>query len=277
MTAVGSSDEASLVVKLGAAFKTAGNGRAWNTWDVLEFHVQESLHTLERMAPDIPQVQAEMRTRVERRLERLGIPRTSPAFDRCWALAMKKVDPRGVPPSVVEAEIMKPGSTNVRVVTARRKTVVVTVISKNPELLTYRASSPLDVRTRVRTQTCPVFSADVRTGSHGLARLAGRVERTSDNFAQLYVRGSGISRRQRSSAAMDQTRIEDITNEGGMRRAVVYLRSDGLFLVEVERMVPGEVDVELGYWSRETRRVILTDTIERARALAREELTTGHG
>jgi hypothetical protein len=43
---------------------------------------------------------------------------------------MQKVDPRGVPPSVVEAEIMT-GSTHVRVITAKRGSVVVTVIPKN--------------------------------------------------------------------------------------------------------------------------------------------------
>jgi hypothetical protein len=43
------------------------------------------------------------------------------------ARALKKVDPRGVPPSVVEGEIARPGSTHVKVITARRKQVVVTV------------------------------------------------------------------------------------------------------------------------------------------------------
>jgi hypothetical protein len=87
-------------------------------------------HALERMAPDTPQVRAQIRTRVGQRLERLGIARGHPAYDRVLARALQKIDPRGVPPSVVEAEILRPGSTNVRVVTARRGEVVVTVIRR---------------------------------------------------------------------------------------------------------------------------------------------------
>jgi hypothetical protein len=85
-------------------------------------------HALERMAPDTAQIRALMRTRVAERLRRIGITEASPAWDDCIGLALKKIDPRGVPPSVVEAEIARPGSTNVRVVTARRGQVVVTVI-----------------------------------------------------------------------------------------------------------------------------------------------------
>lgn len=88
-------------------------------------------HALERMAPDTPQIRAELRTRAAARLQRIGIGNSHPAFERCMQRAMQKVqDPRGVPPSVVEAEIMNPGSTNVRVVTARRGQVVVTVIPR---------------------------------------------------------------------------------------------------------------------------------------------------
>jgi hypothetical protein len=85
-------------------------------------------HALERMAPDTPQVRAEIRARVAARLERIGIKSGHPAYDRVLARALKKIDPRGVPPSVVEAEILRPGSTNVRVITAKGKSVVVTVI-----------------------------------------------------------------------------------------------------------------------------------------------------
>ena len=85
-------------------------------------------HALERMAPDTPRVRAELRTRAAARLERLGIRPGSAAWDACMQRALQKIDPRGVPPSVVEAEITKPGSTNVRVITARRGQVVVTVI-----------------------------------------------------------------------------------------------------------------------------------------------------
>jgi hypothetical protein len=85
-------------------------------------------HALERMAPNTAKVQAELRTRVMARLERIGIKKGHPAYDRVLARALQKIDPRGVPPSVVEAEILRPGSTNVRVITAKAKKVVVTVI-----------------------------------------------------------------------------------------------------------------------------------------------------
>ena len=87
-------------------------------------------HALERMAPDTPQVQAELRTRAMRRLQRLGIQPGSPPWDACVSRALQKIDPRGVPPSVVEAEIARPGSTNVTVITAQGRRVVVTVIPR---------------------------------------------------------------------------------------------------------------------------------------------------
>ena len=88
-------------------------------------------HALERMAPDTPQVRAELRTRAISRLERLGIKQGSPAFDKCVARAMQKIDPRGIPPSVVEAEIASPGSTNVKVIYIKHLQRVVTVMPKN--------------------------------------------------------------------------------------------------------------------------------------------------
>jgi hypothetical protein len=87
-------------------------------------------HALERMAPDTPQIRAEMRTRYAARLEKLGIRRDSAAWGPCMERALQKIDPRGVPPSVVEAEIMSRGSTRVKVVTARRGFVVISVIPR---------------------------------------------------------------------------------------------------------------------------------------------------
>ncbi|MBM2620815.1 S8 family serine peptidase [Actinoplanes sp. LDG1-06] len=87
-------------------------------------------HALERMAPDTPPVRARLRTRVGQRLLRLGIGPGHPAYDRVLSRALAGLDPRGVPPSVVEAEIARAGSTNVRVVTADRGRVVVTVIRR---------------------------------------------------------------------------------------------------------------------------------------------------
>jgi hypothetical protein len=87
-------------------------------------------HALERMAPDTPAVREQIRTRITQRLERIGISSSHPAYNRVLAKALQNVDPRGVPPSVVEAEIARPGSTSVRVITARRGEVVVTVIPR---------------------------------------------------------------------------------------------------------------------------------------------------
>lgn len=87
-------------------------------------------HALERMAPDIPQVRAQLRTRIGARLRRLGIESGHPAWDRVLARAFADLNPRGVPPSIVEAEIARPGSTNVQVVTADRGHVVITVIRR---------------------------------------------------------------------------------------------------------------------------------------------------
>jgi hypothetical protein len=87
-------------------------------------------HALERMAPDTPQIRAELRTRAAARLAKLGINPGHGAYDACIARALQKIDPRGIPPAVVEAEISSPGSTNVKVITARRQQVVVTVMPK---------------------------------------------------------------------------------------------------------------------------------------------------
>ena len=87
-------------------------------------------HALERMAPDTAEIRAALRTRAMGRLEKIGITPGSPAYDACLGKALSKIEPRGVPPSVVEAEIMQKGSTNVRVITAKQGRVVVTVIQE---------------------------------------------------------------------------------------------------------------------------------------------------
>lgn len=93
-------------------------------------------HALERMAPDTAEVRAEMTTRVQTRLERLGIKPDNPAYSRVLAKALSKVDPRGIPPSVVEAEILKPGSTSIRVITAKGGRIVVTVMPRHTPKVT---------------------------------------------------------------------------------------------------------------------------------------------
>lgn len=84
-------------------------------------------HALERMAPDTPQVRAELEARAAARAEKMGLEPGSEAYAAVLANPKLKVDPRGVPPSVVETEIVRPGSTHLRVITANRGQVVITV------------------------------------------------------------------------------------------------------------------------------------------------------
>jgi RHS repeat-associated protein len=72
-------------------------------------------HALERMAPDTPQVRAELEARALVRAEAAGLKPGTSAFGEWWR--SYGPDPRGVPPMVVEGEIANPGSTNVRVIT----------------------------------------------------------------------------------------------------------------------------------------------------------------
>jgi hypothetical protein len=97
-------------------------------------------HALERMAPDTPEVRAELNNRAIMRLRRLGIPEGSDEWNMMLHQYLKKVDPRGISPTVVEAEIKQPGSTNVKVILATigkrtstmvNKFVVVTVIPRH--------------------------------------------------------------------------------------------------------------------------------------------------
>lgn len=70
-------------------------------------------HALERMAPNTPQVMAQLEARMLVRAQSKGLrPRTKEFGD--W-LIDNSPNPRGIPPSVVEAEISKSGSTGVRV------------------------------------------------------------------------------------------------------------------------------------------------------------------
>jgi RHS repeat-associated protein len=70
-------------------------------------------HALERMAPRTPQVMAELESRFLARAK-VASQNLNPRKFREWCLK-NAPDPRGVPPSVVEAEIAQPGSTGVRV------------------------------------------------------------------------------------------------------------------------------------------------------------------
>jgi len=84
-------------------------------------------HALERMAPRTPEVMAELESRALERAANKGLKPRTEEFGK-W---MKKngPDPRGIPPSVVEAEIANPGSTNIRV-ELNQKGDVITVIPR---------------------------------------------------------------------------------------------------------------------------------------------------
>jgi hypothetical protein len=81
-----------------------------------------SEHALERMAPDTPQVRAELEARAPARAERAGLKPGTKEYGDWWN--SNGPDPRGVPPSVVEAEIRNPGSTGVKVITNAKGNVV---------------------------------------------------------------------------------------------------------------------------------------------------------
>jgi hypothetical protein len=83
-------------------------------------------HALERMAPRTPQVMAELEARALQRTSAEGLEPGTAAFSK-W-MKRNGPAPRGVPLSVVEAEIANAGSTNVRV-TLNQRGDVVTVIT----------------------------------------------------------------------------------------------------------------------------------------------------
>ncbi len=67
--------------------------------------------------------------------------------------------------------------------------------------------------------------------------------------------------------------VQEIPSGDGKRKATLWRREDGLIEVEILRWVPGH-DHEPSYWSRVGRGVTLIDTVEKARAVAVEELAT---
>lgn len=83
-------------------------------------------HALERIAPRTPQVMAELEARALQRASAKGLQPGTDAFGE-W-MRSNGPAPRGVPISVVEAEIANPGSTNVCVV-LNQKGEVITVIT----------------------------------------------------------------------------------------------------------------------------------------------------
>jgi len=82
-------------------------------------------HALERMAPRTPEVMAELEVRALTRAAKKGYKPQTKDFGDWWK--DHKPNPRNIPPSVVEAEIANPGSTNIRV-ELNKKGDVITVI-----------------------------------------------------------------------------------------------------------------------------------------------------
>jgi hypothetical protein len=68
--------------------------------------------------------------------------------------------------------------------------------------------------------------------------------------------------------------VEELLSSDGKRRALIVQRAaDGLFVVEIERLVSGEAPHEpREYWSSFRQSVTIADTLDRARELAREAL-----
>jgi hypothetical protein len=82
-------------------------------------------HALERMAPNTPEVMAELQARFFDRAKIVS-QKLSPERFREWRLE-NAPNPRGIPPSIIEAELAQPGSTNVQVI-LNEKGHVITVI-----------------------------------------------------------------------------------------------------------------------------------------------------
>lgn len=74
------------------------------------------------MAPRTPKVMAELEKRALERAAKEGLKPQTKAFKDWWL--KYGPDPRNVPPSVVEAEIANPGSTNIRVELNNRGDVI---------------------------------------------------------------------------------------------------------------------------------------------------------
>ena len=62
-----------------------------------------SQHALERMAPDIPEIKATLTSRAIKKAEELGFKPQTKEFND---FVKKYVDPRNIPPSVIEDAIM---------------------------------------------------------------------------------------------------------------------------------------------------------------------------
>ena len=120
------------IEKLKAGFR-AGKGGS-DVWDMTEgggiINGREySRHAMERMAPDTPSVRAELSRRAEALAESEGLQVGTPEY---YQFCQKYVDPRNIPPSVIEDAIRNttavPGHT---AGTFDHQTADVTVIVNN--------------------------------------------------------------------------------------------------------------------------------------------------
>ncbi len=82
-------------------------------------------HALERIAPNTPEVMAQLEARAIARAQAEGISPGTPEFGAWWN--KYGPDPRGIPTMVVEAEIANPGTTGVRVITNANGDVVTVI------------------------------------------------------------------------------------------------------------------------------------------------------
>ena len=73
---------------------------------------------------------------------------------------------------------------------------------------------------------------------------------------------------------MGQLVVEELSSSDGKWRARIVRRAaDGLFSLEIERLVPGDgLHEPREYWSPVRQSVTIADTLERARELAKEAL-----
>ncbi|MDP1835035.1 MAG: hypothetical protein Q8K75_03810 [Chlamydiales bacterium] len=82
-------------------------------------------HALERMAPNTPEVVAFLETRALQRAKVAGDEFQTRAFGVWWS--KNRPIPRGIPSSIVEAEIAQPGTTGVRVILNECKDVITVI------------------------------------------------------------------------------------------------------------------------------------------------------
>lgn len=82
-------------------------------------------HALERMAPRTPRVMADLENRFLAR-SKIAMQKHTPEEFRKWH-KKHAPNPRGIPPSVVEAEISNPGKTGINVILNKHGHIVTVI------------------------------------------------------------------------------------------------------------------------------------------------------